>query len=700
MSAYDDSRIKVFLEIIISLGKAAEEDYLHFEANNTDIKEVVSEQNSLQSQNNKVSESCLEKDQSRQKFEICFQNSKECLQNLKKNLKKFEDDCILTEHLVDFESVCEKSANEAFDYLIELQDSLTKMMTTYRKHEALVHTKTAIDVNREEDMKNFQDLFIQVFHLSPIEYNSSRLGNLRDQLNFSLSSFKADASKLAWCFDKQPLPCIKLNTSTRTTEDIDIQLRLFGISKGQIKSEELCYFFEKNHKKKSGCKIIRQQVYEETESGLIITVTLQLHEFERSSKRSKGNDFEHFNRILWKIQLNAFDLSELRCFSLPFTARTGSPQLWYYTGAVDWYCWVEEDLYNQAFHCSKTMELKCFLSWLQEKYFTITSKCFTKDNIQSLITVLEAMPKRNGEIRMNEILQGKLPPLRHSKTTIERNFSFYTWYIAACNTLIKFKEDEKLGVFVSFMTYRQTSEIMNNLPMGSTLVRISQSCIKNEQSEKPYADVAIHIATGPNHQIAKVEEADSIEDLCSLLSSLKINVKDEILPVHRLFPKGMFLSEYQELSKEKNIERKVNTDGYGTRFRENQGDKIIEFTENTNLDKCPVTNCAEMHQKEGSSLGDNSSHCTEMNVLPPKQFRPHCKSDTRFHCFHQLHCETETLSSLSDDISNSVTSRYESLLLDDLTSSLPDDIPNSLQDLSPYLYENCENNAQKNIKFL
>ncbi|XP_055868226.1 uncharacterized protein LOC106055822 [Biomphalaria glabrata] len=606
----ESAKLMCWLDTFKSLGKAAEEDIdklvLAQERN-----KAVSSLNSPSSK--KVSLKNLTQDKSRDEFEKLFSASCDQLQKLQEDVHKFQESYAysievatnlgsfefpcgedenrcLQEELRNKEVECEQIQEEIMSATDLLKANLSNMMNKWRRYEALVHVEHIIPrVERKEDMRSLNNLFSEVFQLTSIKQLEVRNNKIKKMLtsvtslvgkvNAHLSSLMSTIIPLAWCLDKQPSPCVKLN-NTKLPDDIDLELRVFGFREDQILKREMKinYYFEKDPKTLHDCTV-KEVTMKDTNDGLIISVTLQLAKFTRTTKRSTKTNFEHFNRITWQLKLDIPGQPEIKCLSLPFTVRSGSTQLWYYIGAVHWYCWVQTDLYQPKCQCPTTMKRELFLSMLQERYHSITSDHFTEENIQSFQSQLDAMPSHlSHDVQMNEILQGKLPCIRSSdnskRHTQENKFSFYNWFIAACNTLKRFQlEVHKLRIFSSFLSQQHCNDILKDQPNGTAIVRLSLNSIKNIQSEAPLAFVTVQIIFN-SVQTILVKDPDEIRSLYSFLSHIRGEKEEPNFCVHYVWPSCKQLEEYKECCTE-NVKSITNINGYKQVTREDQGDIIV-----------------------------------------------------------------------------------------------------------------------------
>uniref|UniRef100_A0A2C9M6N5 Uncharacterized protein n=2 Tax=Biomphalaria glabrata TaxID=6526 RepID=A0A2C9M6N5_BIOGL len=657
-------------EDLITMGKAVKEDvHLYDKTCVCDAKKVFRPVEFPKKNNFKISLKSLKQDQSEDEFKALLTSCSDALERLEEHLKelneryahyaKTRENEILTLYNSSYEMEVDIwSANNDLEVKLQEQcQSLTKastdllknclpnMMSKWRRYESLAHVGHIPSHDREVYIEKLDKLFTRVFQLAliqPTEVESSvvaeklaSVSSTIENFNTHLSALKSAIIEIAWYFEVQPSPCIKVNTS-KNSEDIILKLRPLGIALNEIKSQEIVYFAEKNSKKHVKCQIKKIK-----EAGNTITVTVQLSNFERHTKRSANADFDHFNRIQWELQLKGSNAPTIKCLSLPFTVRSGSTQLWYYIGAVHWYCWVQTDLYQPRFHCSTTMPLEVFISMLQERFYTITSQHFTEENVQFFQSLLrQAFPNMKDDVQMKDILQEKMHNTRNNSSH-RNNFSTYTWFIAACYTLAMFQEDLKLGVLSSFLSYDQCEGMLMNQPAGSTIVRISRNTVKNEQSERPLASITAHIATGHKQTTAPhVEDPVNIDNLYTFLSHLKVAVNHQTVSVLCLLPSGLTMDKYKSYSKVKQQNGEDNPNGYGKKAFVTPGDIIILGDEMQPLsqmleekvslnqvnpeseDVQPCTKSIKLDNKQNSKMDQIPS----MNS--PQSFQPAIQSST------------------------------------------------------------------------
>ncbi|XP_059160428.1 uncharacterized protein LOC131944005 [Physella acuta] len=395
-----------------------------------------------------------------------------------------------------------------------------EMMKCLRRHRALEYASLATP--QGEDTQTNQDLnriFRDTYALCTTESSNTVI---TAKLRFLNNTLK----EVGWSFEKQPPCCLKINNGKqkeKATKEFELHVRVYGVSDFQLtEPPKVSLISEKKFEQLEKEELLPLLEHNVDDGGLV-KLKVAIKNYKRCKERSNYTDFEHFNRIIITLNLKTYGNLEIKCLSLPFTVITGSNQRWPYTGAVDWYCWIQKDLYSKPFKCPNEMSINQVLSMLQAKLKHIDPElCFNERNIVALQTMLTSLKKsenKSEKIDMYTLLQQKMP-MQARSTSGQHKFSFYTWLVAAFNTLSLYKCYVKEGVLWSFLSFSESKSLLEGKPTGTTIARISNNSIEKEDSKTPYALITVHTQQ-QNSVITNSEKVSEVKDLYTHLLRLK-----------------------------------------------------------------------------------------------------------------------------------------------------------------------------------
>ncbi|CAL1529984.1 unnamed protein product [Lymnaea stagnalis] len=581
---------KEFLFAILSLGRGAKSDHQLFKKTAKPNKNLVlglTGKPVHQTDQESMAIPKLKKDNSDQEFIKLKQYCEEEIKELDDNLNEISmrwntsDGDLGIQNCKTNESELNLRVNElkllVEERLNKLSGGIQEMMSKWRRLEAILHIKH--DLSNEAihtahtQMQHLQDVFKQAYNLTR-----------KDLWCYKPFRQKLEALKLiiknnAWCYEKQPPKCLEVAKGKRG--EFVLTIRIFGISEDQLDRN-----FTWNYILEKGCddKIIRKEVkvigetsVQSTECGILISVNMRLEDYKRTTKRTSEDSFDHFNRIVCQIKFKMTDSLKVECWSLPFTVRTGNSQLWPYTGAVDWYCWAREDLYKAPYRCPKDMNMDNGLSMLQAKYEAIDPEGFTPDHIKTLQTMIQSFTTGRC-IKMHDFIQKSMPYQNHGKlkNPTDHKISFYTWFVAVCNTAKKFKkclvtkshDEENFRFIASFLSYEACLSTLKRQPIGSTILRLSQNRVISTQSSMPCASIIVHVVSYPDDYKDPVSHhvcnCDNEEDLIRELSGLALPDKNPLVKTI-VYPRDISFTEIKKCFPDKET---INVNGYCTRTSE------------------------------------------------------------------------------------------------------------------------------------
>ncbi|XP_059160440.1 uncharacterized protein LOC131944012 [Physella acuta] len=436
-----------------------------------------------------------------------------------------------------------------------LESSLKEMMVSFRRIQALRHaglTECSAAVEQLETTNQqlneiFRDAYTLVESCGNV-YTLVKTSTACEEIKTCLHSLNKTLKANGQFIEQQPPCCIKVTDvkdKKKTSDSFKLSIRVFGMKQGTHCLGPLEIFLCHESQWKSHDEHIREKQppmlveqpserkMSESDQGILVELNVNIENYQRCKGRTSPKSYAHFDRI--GIVLNFTALPEkfeseikIECLSLPFTVVTGSNQIWPYTGAVVWYCWIQKDLYSTPFKCPSEMSFSQLLAMIQAKLKYINSDLYlNEENVLALQNILKSLKKckqNNNMIDMHSLLQMKMPK-QGNHTNGEHTFSCYTWLEAAFNTINLFQSYAQKGVLWSFLSHRQCVKLLKGKSVGTAIVRISLNNVEKEDSISPYAALTVHSNYNNN---TVVEKALKVRDLYIFLSSLK-NSEKEIL---------------------------------------------------------------------------------------------------------------------------------------------------------------------------